>query len=87
MKQSIVIDVELENVLEKDVEDYVLVKKNKKWSLISKKDYFKETNKKIEDLENEIKNFKKHDQEMKNKIDRFEKALLSYGFEMYNNKN
>lgn len=87
MKQSIVIDVELENVLEKDVEDYVLVKKNKKWSLISKKDYFKETNKKIEDLENEIKNFKKHDQEMKNKIDRFEKALLSYGFKMYNNKN
>jgi hypothetical protein len=85
MKETINIDVELKDFLKKTPKsDYIIVNQKGKWVAVSKEEFLKDTFKKIQSLEDEIESYRLDNKDMKNKIKKFENALIQYGFNLIN---
>lgn len=85
MKETINIDVELKDFLKKTPKsDYIIVNQKGKWVTVSKEELMKDTFKKIQSLEDEIESYRLDNKDMKNKIKKFENALIQYGFNLIN---
>ena len=85
MKETINIDVELKDFLKKTPKsDYIIVNQKGKWVAVSKEELMKDTFKKIQSLEDEIESYRLDNKDMKNKIKKFENALIQYGFNLIN---
>lgn len=85
MKETINIDVELKDFLKKTPKsDYIIVNQKGKWIAVSKEEFLKDTFKKIQSLEDEIESYRLDNKDMKNKIKKFENALIQYGFNLIN---
>ena len=85
MKETISIDVELKDFLKKTPKsDYIIVNQKGKWVAVSKEELLKDAFKKIQSLEDEIESYRLDNKDMKNKIKKFENALIQYGFNLIN---
>ena len=85
MKETINIDVELKDFLKKTPKsDYIIVNQKGKWVAVSKEELLKDAFKKIQSLEDEIESYRLDNKDMKNKIKKFENALIQYGFNLIN---
>lgn len=85
MKQPVTLDVELKDFLKKTPKsDYIIVNQKGKWVAVSKEEFLKDTFKKIQSLEEEIESYRLDNKDMKNKIKKFENALIQYGFNLIN---
>lgn len=85
MKETINIDVELKDFLKKTPKsDYIIVNQKGKWIAVSKEEFFKDTSREIQSLKDEIESYRLDNKDMKNKIKKFENALIQYGFNLIN---